>query len=137
MKHMIILVGLPGAGKSTVCKQYPEYVRISQDEQGKEGCHKLFEQSVKEQKNIIVDRCNFNLKQRNRYLIPGREFGYRTTIIWLQAKPEECIKRIGKRIDHPNLSAEKSPEKIEQVVNMFYNMFEAPTLDECDEVIYL
>ncbi len=137
MKHLIVLVGLPGSGKSTLCKkeQYADYLRISQDDQGKEGCKRLFQVGLLEGKNIIVDRCNFNCEQRNRYLIPAKKAGYKTTIIWLKVGREQCIERINERTDHPNLA--KGNEKIESVVRMFNAMFVAPNADEADELIEL
>lgn len=135
-KHLIVLVGLPGSGKSTFCKNFLEkYTRVSQDDQGKEGCRKVFEEAMYKKENIVIDRCNFNVDQRNRYLIPGKKAGYKTTIIHFTAQRENCIERISLRNEHPTLPASSS--KVEEVVTMFADMFVAPTDDEADEVIRL
>lgn len=135
MKHLILLVGLPGSGKSTYCSKYPSYLRISQDDQGKEGCKRLYEVGLKEGVDIIVDRCNFNKVQRNKFIPAAKAAGYRITIVHFQVSASECIDRIGNRHNHPNLTA--SSGKAREVVTMFANMFEAPTEDEADEVIRL
>ena len=137
MKQLIVLVGLPGSGKSTICAPLERqgYVRISQDDQGKEGHKELFKQNLELGKDMIIDRCNFDKKQRGRYLEPAKQAGYKTSIIWLQVGPEECIKRINGRESHPNLA--KGNTKISEVVYMFDKMFVTPTLDEADEVIVL
>ena len=134
-KQLIVLVGLPGSGKSTTCELYPEYTRISQDDMGKEGHRIEFDAALERGDNIIVDRCNFDIKQRRRYLVPAKAKGYRTLVIWLQVSANDCKKRIRNRADHPNLN--KDNENIDKVVDMFHNMFEPPERWEADEVIYL
>lgn len=134
---LIVLVGLPGSGKSTFCKQseYKSYVRINQDEQGKLAHRHMFDEALEQRRHIIVDRCNFNVDQRSRYLKPAQEAGYYTIIVWLQRNAETCIERIKSRTEHPNLSA--GNEKIESVVNMFDGMFVAPKDNESNEIWYL
>lgn len=134
-KQIIILVGLPGSGKSTTCELYPDYTRISQDDMGKEGHLKAFREAVQRGDNIIIDRCNFNIDQRRRYLKPAKEAGYRSLIIWLAVSAEDCKKRIRNRDVHPNLN--KDNDNIDKVVDMFHNMFEPPERWEADEVLYL
>lgn len=135
MAQLIVLVGLPGSGKSTTCELYKEYVRISQDEMGKEGHMKAFTEAIERDDNIIIDRCNFDVKQRQRYIRPARLKDYKTIIIWLQVSANDCKKRIRNRDVHPNLN--KDNENIDKVVDMFHNMFEPPERWEADEVIYL
>jgi len=135
MKHLIILVGLPGSGKSTVCTKYPSYLRISQDDMGKEGHLKEFNLGLGRGDNIIVDRCNFNIDQRQRYVQLARTFDYKVTIIWLKVSAEDCKKRIRSREIHPNL--DKNSDAIDKVVDMFNNMFVAPENWEADEVLLL
>ena len=134
---LIVLVGLPGSGKSTFCQkeEYKAYVRISQDEQGKLQHMMMFEDALEARRNIIIDRCNFNVDQRKRYLKPGKEEGYHTIIIWFRRDSKTCIDRINQRKDHPNLAA--GNEKIESVVKMFEGMFVAPSDTEADEIWYL
>ncbi len=136
MEHIIILVGLPGSGKSTICAKYPNYVRVSQDDQGKEG-HKLeFHKALDQGKDIIVDRVNFNKDQRNRYLKPAKAAGYKTTIIRLTPTAEECILRLTTRTNHPNLNG-SDIELCKKVVNMFDGMMVEPDRTEADEIVVI
>lgn len=134
-KQLIVLVGLPGSGKSTMCGLYEDYTRISQDDMGKEGHMTAFNEALERGDNIIIDRCNFNIPQRSRYLKPAKDKGYRTLIIWLQVSAFDCKKRIRNRENHPNL--DKNSDAIDKVVDMFNNMFEAPERWEADEVLYI
>ena len=134
MEHIIILVGLPGSGKSTICAKYPNYVRVSQDEQGKDGHKVVFHKAISEGKDVIIDRVNFNKDQRNRYLKVAKQAGYRTTIIRLTAKADECINRLMNRTNHPNLNG-SDPELCKKVVNMFDGMMVEPDQTEADEII--
>lgn len=134
---LIVLVGLPGSGKSTFCKkpEYKDFVRINQDEQGKLEHRYMFDDAVEQNRNIIVDRCNFNVDQRQRYIKPAKEEGYHVVIAWLRRDASTCIERINQRKEHPNLAA--GNEKIESVVKMFDGMFVAPKENEADEIWYL
>jgi predicted kinase len=134
-KQLVVLVGLPGSGKSSLCKlpEFESYVRISQDEQGREGHRNLFNRALHDKRNIIIDRCGFNKEQRQRYIKPAKAAGYVTTIMWLKVPAEVCIERIKKRADHPNLTKDSS--NILDVVKMFDNMFVDPTIDEADQLM--
>lgn len=134
--HLIVLCALPGAGKTTICAKYPNYVRVSQDEQGKEGHKQVFQKAVSEGKDVIIDRVNFNKDQRNRYLKVAKQAGYRTTIIRLTATADQCITRLKDRTDHPNLNG-SDPALCEKVVKMFDGMMVEPDKTEADEIIVL
>ena len=135
-KHIIVLVGLPGSGKSTFCQDWLKkgyYARISQDEMGKQGHRDAFDKALQYDQNIIIDRCNFNVEQRQRYIKPAREKGYEVHVVWFHTSADECIRRIKMRKNHPNLA--EGNEKIEEVVRMFDKMFVAPEKWEYDNLI--
>lgn len=102
---------------------------------GKEGHLKNFKSSLTKSENVIVDRCNFNVDQRQRYIQLARLEDYKITIIWLKVSADECKKRIRARMLHPNLDMNST--SIDKVVDMFDNMFVAPESWEADEVLLL
>lgn len=78
----LFLIGVPGSGKSTFRKHFPNHVVISSDdileESGKsfdeyiKTATKLmwekFFEAVKEKKDIIIDRTNMSAKSRARFI---------------------------------------------------------------------
>jgi adenylate kinase family enzyme len=122
-----ILVGPPGCGKSTWAKDYlaahnnrDTLVRVSQDDQGKEHLA-LFHQAVNDKKDIVVDRMNFNVKQRNRYLDPARKAGYDVRIVVFHVPMGVCMERCRERDNHPTI---KTEEDVQQAVTFFFKNYE-------------
>lgn len=134
-KTIVILTGPPGVGKTTYASTcYPDYVRISQDEQGKKRHRQLFKRAIEESKNIVVDRLNHTREQRNRYLEPARTYGYRTVIVEMYDTFNACFERIISRADHPTIG-QKDYETACKALNMYYREFEIVGEDEADEII--
>lgn len=136
---VVILVGVPGSGKSTFCKKYPAYVRISQDELGSRYmCLELFRESLRKGKSVIVDRCNINKMQRQLWLNIAKEFNVdEINCVTLSVTPEEAIKRIKERKDHPTIK-DLTDEKMASIVYNFINTYEAPELSEgYDKVLFI
>lgn len=132
MSELIILVGPPGSGKSTLSRTFgSKYTRINQDELGKEIHLIQFNLSLASKNNIIVDRMGFSKEQRQRYIVPAKKAGYKTKIIVLHENFDTCLERCIKRENHPTIKDEKTARK---VLNFFYSKYERPTPDEADEI---
>lgn len=141
MPKLIVLVGPSGSGKSTYCKELQkdnniaQWYRISQDEQGKEQHLYNFKESLKDgSHNIVIDRMNFDKKQRVRYLNPAKEAGYETEIIVLHENYDTCLKRTKERNDHPTIRDEQSARS---ALSTFFKYYERPTMDEADKVTFV
>lgn len=139
---LILLVGPPGSGKSTFAQNY-QLIRdnipyhctyINQDSQGKEHL-KLFNDTIKLHVDIIVDRMNFDKKQRERYLKPAREKGYETEIIVIHESRQTCLDRCIKRANnHETITNEEFAHK---AINMFFSKYERVEDSEADVVTRL
>merc|ERR1740139_527170 len=71
---MLLLVGLPGSGKSTFAEKLqsakPErYFRVNQDAlKTRKKCESACRRALQEGKVPIIDQCNFDAQQRQYFL---------------------------------------------------------------------
>jgi tRNA uridine 5-carbamoylmethylation protein Kti12 len=130
--EIIIFCGPPGSGKTTLSRTFgSKYVRISQDELGKEGHLIVLTNALNAGHNIIIDRMSFSKEQRSRYIEPAKKAGYKCYIKVLHENFDTCLERMKKRENHPTIKDEKTARK---VLNFFYSKYERPTPDEADEI---
>lgn len=141
MSNIIVLVGPCGAGKSKLAYDLIHNdgdhglatVYVNQDSQNKNHL-KIFADAILNQKDIIVDRLNFNKDQRRRYLEPAKAARYNTKIIVLHQNRVTCLERMRNRLDHPTI---KDEESANSALNMFFQKYERPTEDEADEIQFV
>ncbi len=111
---LMMLIGLPGSGKSTFSKHMESYVsgviRVSQDDIGKKACWDLMSSNAQSDTLVIVDRCN-NKKADRKDFQGYLKQGQRSWALIFETEKEECIYRAQHRPDHPTLKA-SGAEKI-------------------------
>ena len=147
MNKLTILVGPPGSGKSTFAKTMEAngYLRISQDDQGKDGHMELFESHVVTGRDIVIDRMNFDKKQRDRYRLEAIKNGYTVNFVEFVTPRQVCFDRCMKREDHPTIHgiyimegegtgvAEDNDRKVQvtnSALNTFFKLYEEVTAEE-------
>lgn len=132
MKTLTVLVGPPGSGKSTLAQTMNnEGCRyINQDLQGKVHLE-YFLKAIEDGENVVVDRMDFNKKQRARYLEPAKLAGYKTKIIVLHQPHDVCLERCLARQNHPTIKDEQAARS---ALNTFFRFYEKPLPEEADEV---
>lgn len=141
MPKLILLVGPPGSGKSTYYKKLSnkyfidgiELEYVNQDIQGKNHL-RLFEQYIKWNHSIVIDRMNFNKEQRERYTRPAKIAGYEIEIIIFHETFETCLKRCIERKDHPTIKDEATARK---ALHGFFSKYERVEDIEADKVTRL
>jgi predicted kinase len=139
MKTLTMLVGPPGSGKSTMAHQFlstegdqiERTVYINQDSQGKFQHMENFRAALRDGKDIIVDRMNFNKAQRNNYLEQARQLSYRIVIHVLHESYDTCMSRAIARKGHETI---KDEENARQAINFFFRTYERVEEWEADEV---
>src|SRR5271165_997988 len=75
--EVIVLVGLPGSGKSTLCSgELSGYTRINQDELGSRSrCIEVASDALESQNSVVIDRTNIDTNQRATWVNLARKFG--------------------------------------------------------------
>ena len=110
---MLLLCGIPGAGKSTFAKSLQQampykFVRINQDDLGnRKRCEELARAALSNGQCPVIDRCNFDNEQREKFVAIAGEFNVPVDCVVLEietlATVDECIQRCQKRKDHPTI----------------------------------
>lgn len=132
---LTILVGPPGSGKSTLAKNLVDgnTVYVNQDSQGQKGHRDLFAEAIKSDKDVIVDRMNFNIQQRKPYIDLAKSKGYTVKVIVKCESSATCLERMLKREGHETIKDEKSARSALQI---FMTKYEPPTAKEgIDEIV--
>ncbi|GLC33747.1 hypothetical protein PLESTB_000111500 [Pleodorina starrii] len=125
----LILVGVPGAGKSTLSKRFSAFGwrHINQDELGdRQACEDAVRAALRAGQHVVIDRCNIDYTQRAQWVRLAHECGPgRVTLVALQLllPLELCKQRARCRVGHPNLGAHNCDE----VIDSFAQDFEEPT----------
>ncbi|CAM6008442.1 unnamed protein product [Sphagnum balticum] len=135
---MLMLVGPPGSGKSTICnKIIPNaarpWTRICQDviSKGHRGtrvqCLKQAASAVSKGSSILIDRCNIDVDQRRDFLELAKERGIQAHALVLNFPSSVCIQRATQRTEHEG--GLLGPD-VGRVVNQVYRSRQLPTLGE-------
>jgi len=98
--ELVILVGLPGAGKSTFFRQRfaATHEHISRDELRKlreplRRQDELLERALAAGRSVVVDNLNVSLKDRAALIALGRRHGARLSVYLFEAGARECVAR--------------------------------------------
>ncbi|KAI7868348.1 AAA domain-containing protein [Spinellus fusiger] len=158
---VLVLVGLPGSGKSTFAEalvnKRPNWRRVNQDEmKTRKQCEKFTREFLKKQYSVVVDRCNFDASQRATWIAIAEKFGVNVDCIVFTTTSNECIQRVLHRVNHPTgvqgkqgvfvyqrLQADYSPPTQENPEGFRHLVYVSPSLQpqytgECvDEIMNL
>ena len=128
MPKIIILVGLPGSGKSYISSKlqeaHPNLVVVNGDTLGSQSeCEELFMKGIKSKNPVVVDKCNVTVRTRKIWCDLAMVDPSKVTLIWLDYPADECLNRVKSRVDHPTIRFGRG----DSIVKSFVKQFEEPT----------
>lgn len=98
--ELVILVGLPGAGKSTFFRQRfaATHEHVSRDELRKRGeplrrQEELLARALGAGRSVVVDNTNVSARDRAALVALGRRHGARLSVYWFEVDARECVAR--------------------------------------------
>ena len=129
---VIMLVGLPGSGKSTFCARLAavaaatpgmEVLVGSQDDLGRDGYADFVASALKSASSstgssrpagvhVVLDRCNLRKDQRAEALALAKRLRLRVACVYFATAPEVCVDRIAGRTGHPVIKSGASGRRI-------------------------
>jgi len=136
---LVVLVGMPGSGKSTFVKQLlasteddSAWSRVSQDVLGKrQRCVRAAEEALCAGQHVIIDRCNFDEEQRAHWLRlqppPARSLA-----IFLDVPTQVAYERVLARPAHEGGvdSESMEPAKLREIVQRMRRNLRPPRVEE-------
>lgn len=146
MTEIIMLCGLPGAGKSSLAEDFAfNSITICPDEirgelygdpsiQGNgrrvfQIAHRRLKSAIKENKHdyIIFDATNTTKRARQSIIEIAKEYNTDISCFWINTSKEECIKR-------QSLRDRKVPT---EVIERMAQQFQEPTVDEGFKAVFV
>jgi bifunctional polynucleotide phosphatase/kinase len=88
-KEVIILIGAPASGKSTIASNLTDYVRINKDTlKTTIKCHKAYEDALKSNKNVVIDNTNPDNETRKPYVEIAKKYNYHIRCVHVNTSRE-------------------------------------------------
>ena len=130
-KIMVILMGIPGSGKSTFYRKHlaGNFLHVNLDTLKTRHQERLLIQQCFEQgQNFVIDNTNPAKADRLRYIPDAKEAGYRIVGYFMESKLQSCIERNNQRSGSAKIPA--------KAIAAISNKLQMPSYDEGFDAIY-
>jgi bifunctional polynucleotide phosphatase/kinase len=130
-KELVIFVGSPGSGKSTLWRNHlSDYVRVNNDTlKSKPKCLKVCEDGLKAGKSVCIDNTNPSKAVRKEYIDLAKKYGYPVRCFFFDV-PKHVAMHMNDLRTY-NIHRDHESDNVPKVIiHTFYKNFEAPTIDE-------
>lgn len=124
--EVIMLIGPPATGKSTLTNNLENFVSVSQDElKYKAKCVKAMETAIKQGSKVIVDNTHGKISSRKQYLELAKKHNKKVLAIEFNITKEQCLFlvnyrcKVNKKIKLPDVA-----------IHAYYKNYEPPTTEE-------
>lgn len=144
MSHVVMSVGIPGIGKTTLLKslhkEFPDALYLSSDEMrknltGDESNHsvegqvwghmvRLFTEALQRRQSVFLDACFVKSSYRSQFLNYIRKYNPEAKVLIIVFPVDEHLAR---------QQSQKRVRKVpSQVISKMYKSFQPPTIDELE-----
>lgn len=93
-REMVVLVGYPGSGKSTVANHFKDsgYGLVSRDQCGTvEKCLKFCNDILTSSKSVVIDNTNPDKASRSKFISLAKSFNVPVRCLVMAAEEEQCL----------------------------------------------
>jgi len=127
-KELIIMVGYPGSGKSTIVNNDLNYIVINQDSlKTKKKCLEELQKNMILNNNIVIDNMNYTKEKRKEFIDIANKYNYCTRAIFLETSYELSKHNMLYRYYMSNGTIQRIPDL---VYNQIKKSIDIPELEE-------
>uniref|UniRef100_A0AC35U940 Bifunctional polynucleotide phosphatase/kinase n=1 Tax=Rhabditophanes sp. KR3021 TaxID=114890 RepID=A0AC35U940_9BILA len=136
-QEMVILVGLPASGKSTLAKKWENkynYGVINRDTLNTQvKCLTIANQMIEEGRSVVIDNTNMNAVSREKYIDLAKTHKISIRCFHFNLTPEHCIHNNAFR---QRIGTDRAHDRVDKnVIWRLQRTYEKPELDEGFESI--